>query len=352
MRARSVGGASAERMRKEPRKATPNPTPATAVPTSSKATDGASIPPTVKIDLVSDRTDTIRASVADGEFELGLAVVLVVIVIFVFLRTLPGTIIPSLSVPLSLVGTFGVMYLLGFSLDNLSLMALTIATGFVVDDAIVMLENIVRYIEAGDPPMEAALKGAGQIGFTIISISVSLVAVFIPLIFMSGIIGRLFREFAMTVTVAVLVSALVSLTLTPVMCSLFLSRETQHGSGNRLNQLAEAFFDGMVRYYDRGLVWVFRHQLSMLVATLALIVLTGYLYVVIPKGFFPQQDTGMILGITEAAQNISFPAMVQRQQAMNWSRAATNSAGVLEFAAFAAKAMLGSMMSPAAAIAL
>jgi hydrophobe/amphiphile efflux-1 (HAE1) family protein len=269
----------------------------------------ASIPPTVKIDLVSDRTDTIRASVSDVRFTLILTIFLVVMVIFLFLRKLWATIIPGVAVPLSIIGTFAVMYVLGYSLDNLSLMGLTIAVGFVVDDAIVMIENIVRYIEAGDPPLEAALKGAGQIGFTIVSISMSLVAVFIPLIFMSGIIGRLFREFAMTVTVAVLVSALVSLTLTPVMCSLFLSRENAHGSGNRLNRMAEAFFDGMVRHYDRGLVWVFRHQFSMLVITLLLMVGTGILYKEIPKGFFPQQDTGFIFGEADARQDTSFASM-------------------------------------------
>src|SRR6185312_7818615 len=269
----------------------------------------ASIPPTVKIDLVSDRTDTIRASVNDVRFTLILTIFLVVMVIFLFLRKLWATIIPGVAVPLSIIGTFAVMYVLGYSLDNLSLMGLTIAVGFVVDDAIVMIENIVRYIEAGDPPLEAALKGAGQIGFTIISISVSLVAVFIPLIFMSGIIGRLFREFAMTVSVAVMVSALVSLTLTPVMCSLFLSRENAHGGGNRLNRMAEAFFDGMVRHYDRGLVWVFRHQFSMLVITLLLMVGTGILYKEIPKGFFPQQDTGFIFGEADARQDTSFASM-------------------------------------------
>jgi hydrophobe/amphiphile efflux-1 (HAE1) family protein len=269
----------------------------------------ASIPPTVKIDLVSDRTDTIRASVADVRFTLILTVGLVVMVIFLFLRKLWATIIPGVAVPLSIIATFAVMYVLGYSLDNLSLMGLTIAVGFVVDDAIVMIENIVRYIEAGDTPMEAALKGAGQIGFTIISISLSLVAVFIPLIFMSGIIGRLFREFAMTVTVAVLVSAFVSLTLTPVMCSLFLSRETEHAGGGRLNQMAEGFFDGMLRLYDRGLVWVLRHQLPMLLMTLALIGLTGALYYVIPKGFFPQQDTGFIFGEADSRQDMSFAGM-------------------------------------------
>jgi hydrophobe/amphiphile efflux-1 (HAE1) family protein len=270
----------------------------------------ASIPPTVKVDLVSDRTDTIRASVADVRFTLILTIALVVMVIFVFLRKLWATIIPGVAVPLSIIGTFAVMYALGYSLDNLSLMGLTIAVGFVVDDAIVMIENVVRHIEAGDSPMEAALKGAGQIGFTIISISLSLVAVFIPLIFMSGIIGRLFREFAMTVTVAVLVSAFVSLTLTPVMCSLFLSRESaQHGGGGRLNRMAEGFFDGMLRLYDRGLIWVLRHQLPMLLMTLALIGLTGYLYYVIPKGFFPQQDTGFIFGEADSRQDMSFAGM-------------------------------------------
>ena len=270
----------------------------------------ASIPPTVKIDLVTDRTDTIHASVNDVRFTLILTVGLVVMVIFLFLRKLWATIIPGVAVPLSIIGTFAVMYVLGYSLDNLSLMGLTIAVGFVIDDAIVMIENIVRYIEAGDPPMEAALKGAGQIGFTIVSISLSLVAVFIPLIFMGGIIGRLFREFAVTVTVAVLVSALVSLTLTPVMCSLFLSREAaHHGGGNCLNRMAEAFFDGMVRRYDRGLVWVLRHQLPMLVITLLLMVGTGILYKEIPKGFFPQQDTGFIFGEADARQDTSFASM-------------------------------------------
>jgi hydrophobe/amphiphile efflux-1 (HAE1) family protein len=268
----------------------------------------ASIPSNVKVDLLSDRTQTIRASVADVRFTLLLTIALVVMVIFVFLRKLWATIIPGVAVPLSLIGTFAVMYVAGYSLDNLSLMGLTIAVGFVVDDAIVMIENIVRYIEEGEPPFAAALKGAGQIGFTIVSISLSLVAVFIPLIFMGGIIGRLFREFAMTVTVAVLVSALVSLTLTPVMCSLFLTRDTGHGGG-RLNRAAEGFFDGMLRVYDRGLVWVLRHQLPMLVLTLGLIVVTAGLYVWIPKGFFPQQDTGFIFGEADSRQDMSFAGM-------------------------------------------
>ena len=212
--------------------------------------------------------------------------------------------------PLSLLATLGVMYALGYNLDNISLMALTISVGFVVDDAIVMIENIVRYIEQGVPPFEAALKGAGQIGFTIISITFSLIAVFIPLLFMGGIIGRLFREFAVTVSVAVIASAFVSLTLTPVLCSLFLKEQSLHGTG-RLNQLAERFFVGFLNLYDRGLIFVFRHQLPALLSTLVLIVLTGYLYVTIPKGFFPEQDTGFIFGQADAREDISFPAMAK-----------------------------------------
>jgi hydrophobe/amphiphile efflux-1 (HAE1) family protein len=268
----------------------------------------ASIPPSIHVDLISDRSQNIRESVADVQFTLMLTIGLVVLVIFLFLRNVWATIIPSIVVPLSLVGTFGVMYAVGYSLDNLSLMGLTIAVGFVVDDAIVMIENIVRYLEQGDRPFDAAIKGAGQIGFTIISITFSLIAVFIPLLFMGGIIGRLFREFAVTVTTAVLVSGFVSLTLTPVMCSLFLTRESQHGTG-RFNKAAERFFEWMIAGYDRGLKWVFRHQFSMLVSTLALIVVTGFLYGYIPKGFFPEQDTGFIFGQAEARQDISFEAM-------------------------------------------
>jgi hydrophobe/amphiphile efflux-1 (HAE1) family protein len=269
-----------------------------------------SLPPAIKVELLSDRSDTIRASVADVQFTLILTIGLVVMVIFLFLRKFWATVIPGIAVPLSIIGTFGVMYLLGYSIDNLSLMGLTIAVGFVVDDAIVMIENIVRYIEAGDTPMEAALKGSGQIGFTIISISLSLVAVFIPLLFMSGIIGRLFREFAMTVTVAVMVSAFVSLTLTPVMCALFLTRDdASHGGGGRFNRAAESFFDGMVRFYDRGLKWVLEHQFVTLLSTVALVVLTAGLYIVIPKGFFPQQDTGFIQGEIDARQDTSFIAV-------------------------------------------
>ena len=269
-----------------------------------------SIPPSVKVDLVSDRSLVIRAAVHDVQFTMMLTIALVVLVIFLFLRTLWATVIPSLAVPLSLLATFAIMYGLGYSLDNISLMALTISVGFVVDDAIVMIENIVRYIEQGDPPFEAALKGAGQIGFTIISITFSLIAVFIPLFFMGGIIGRLFREFAVTVSVAVIASAFVSLTLTPVLCSLFLKEQGLHRAG-RFNRMAERFFNAALRTYDRGLVFVFRHQFVTLLFTLLLMVLTGYLYVIIPKGFFPQQDTGFIFGQVEARQDSSFPAMAK-----------------------------------------
>jgi hydrophobe/amphiphile efflux-1 (HAE1) family protein len=268
----------------------------------------ASIPPSIKVVLMSDRSQNIRESVNDVEMTLLLTIGLVVLVIFLFLRNAWATLIPSVVVPLSLVGTFGVMYALNYSLDNLSLMGLTIAVGFVVDDAIVMIENIVRYLEQGDRPFDAAIKGAGQIGFTIVSITLSLVAVFIPLLFMAGIVGRLFREFAMTVTTAVLVSGFISLTLTPVMCSLFLTRESGHGKG-RLNRAAEGFFDWMLRGYDRGLQWVFRHHVLTLLSTLVLIVVTGLLYVYIPKGFFPEQDTGFIFGQAESRQDISFDAM-------------------------------------------
>src|SRR5579872_1026946 len=268
----------------------------------------ASIPATIKIDAVSDRTLTIRASVTDVRNTLLITIALVVMVIFLFLRKLWATIIPGIAVPLSIVGTFGVMYALGYSIDNLSLMGLTIAVGFVVDDAIVMIENIVRYIEAGDPPFEAALKGAGQIGFTIISITFSLIAVFIPLLFMGGIIGRLFHEFAVTVTIAILASAFISLTLTPVMCSLFLKSEHERPPG-RLNRAAERAFEWFLRQYNRGLIFVFRHQFSALLSTLLLIVVTGYLYVTIPKGFFPEQDTGFIFGQADAREDISFAAM-------------------------------------------
>jgi hydrophobe/amphiphile efflux-1 (HAE1) family protein len=265
-----------------------------------------SIPRSVHVDLVSDRSTNIRDSVSDVEMTLMLTIGLVVLTIFIFLRKVWATIIPSITVPLALVATAGVMYVVGFNLDNISLMALTIAVGFVVDDAIVMIENIVRYIEEGDSPFNAAIKGAGQIGFTIVSITFSLIAVFIPLLFMGGIIGRLFREFAVTVSVAVVASAFVSLTLTPMMCSRFLAHEDKSKQLGWLNRMAEGFFSAMLRGYDRGLVWVFRHQPMMLAATLGLIVLTGYLYVAIPKGFIPQQDTGFIFGALQARLDASF----------------------------------------------
>src|SRR5467141_89865 len=273
----------------------------------------ASIPPAVKVNIISDRTETIRASVSDVQFTLMLTIALVVMVIFIFLRNFWATVIPAVTVPLSLVGTFGVLYELGYSLDNLSLMALSIAVGFVVDDAVVVIENIVRHMEEGASPFEASLKGAGEIGFTIVSITLSLIAVFIPLFLMGGYVGLLFREFAITVSVSLVLSLVISLTLTPMMCSRLLKPEThQHG---RLYRLFERGFDGLLALYGLGLNIVLRHQFITLMVMLGTIVLTGYLYVVIPKGFFPQQDTGMITGITEASEDISFPAMAERQQA-------------------------------------
>ncbi|HVC59766.1 MAG TPA: efflux RND transporter permease subunit [Acetobacteraceae bacterium] len=266
-----------------------------------------SIPPSVHVALMSDRSLVTQAAVHDVQLTMLITVSLVVLVIFIFLRTIWATIIPSLAVPLSLLATAAIMYLAGFSLDNISLMALTISVGFVVDDAIVMIENIVRYIEQGEPPFRAALRGAGQIGFTIISITFSLIAVFIPLFFMGGIIGRLFREFAVTVSVAVVASAAVSLTLTPVLCTLFLKKEVKHSRG-RINQAAEQFFNWMLGTYDKGLRFVFRHQFPTLLATLSLIVVTGILYASIPKGFFPQQDTGFIFGEVDTRQDASFEA--------------------------------------------
>ncbi len=274
----------------------------------------AAIPPAVRVSTVMDRTLTIQASVKDVQFTLLLSIALVVMVIFLFLRSFWATVIPSITVPLALVGTFGVMYLLGFSLDNLSLMALTIAVGFVVDDAIVMLENIYRYVEEGMQPMDAALRGAGEIGFTIISISVSLIAVFIPLLLMGGIVGRLFREFAMTVGIAVVVSAIVSLTLTPMMCSRFL--RTHHGSHGWLYRAVEAVFDGMIGFYRRTLDVALRFRFITLCAFLATLGVTVYLAIIIPKGFFPAQDTGIIVAITQGSQDISFGEMAQRQMAL------------------------------------
>ena len=275
-----------------------------------------SIPPSVKVAILSDRTETIRASVEDVQLTLLLTVALVVMVIFVFLRKLWATVIPSVALPIAIIGTFGVMKLAGFSLDNLSLMALTISTGFVVDDAIVMIENIVRYIEKGETPMEAALKGSKQIGFTVISLSVSLIAVFIPLLFMTGIVGRLFREFAITLSVAVVVSAIVSLTLTPMMCARLLKPESAESHG-RFYKATEHMFEGMLHWYDVGLKWVLRHQAFTLMVAVVTLVGTIWLYVIIPKGLLPQQDTGMILGVTDSAQSISFKAMVQRQRAIS-----------------------------------
>jgi multidrug efflux pump len=274
----------------------------------------AAIPKDIRVSILSDRTETIRASVSDVRFTLVLTVALVVMVIFVFLRNFWATVIPAVTVPLSLIGTFAVLYEFGYSLDNLSLMALTIAVGFVVDDAVVVIENIFRHLEEGLSPMQAAIKGSGEIGFTIVSITLSLIAVFIPLFLMGGYVGLLFREFAITVSVSLVLSLVISLTLTPMMCSRLLKPEThQHGG---LYRLFERGFDGMLSLYGRGLNIVLRHQFITLMVMLGTIVLTGYLYVVIPKGFFPQQDTGMITGITEASEDISFPAMAERQQAV------------------------------------
>jgi len=273
----------------------------------------ASIPPAVKVSILTDRTQTIRASVRDVQFTLILTVGLVILVIFLFLRRLWATVIPSVALPLSLIGTFGIMYLSGFSLNNLSLMALTISTGFVVDDAIVMIENIFRYIEAGEPPLEAALKGSRQIGFTVISLSFSLIAVFIPLLFMTGIVGRLFREFAITLSVAVIVSAIVSLTLTPMMCAKFL-KPIEQGKQGKLFRWSERAFEWMLYFYDEGLKWVLRHRLITLLVAIATLIATIYLYLVVPKGLLPNQDTGEIIGVTDAAENISFKAMLERQR--------------------------------------
>jgi multidrug efflux pump len=275
----------------------------------------AALPSAVDVAVLTDRTTTIRASVADVEFELGLAVVLVVIVIFVFLRSPSATLIPSLSVPLSLVGTLAVMYLAGFSLNNLSLMALTIATGFVVDDAIVMIENISRYIEAGDAPLQAALKGSEQIGFTIISLTVSLIAVLIPLLFMPDVVGRLFREFAITLAVTIVISAVVALTLVPMMCAKILRRRLP-SEMSLVARKNRQWFEALIAQYGRLLNWVLDHQPLTLLVAVATLGLTVFLYIVIPKGFFPVQDTGLIQGISEAEPSVSFEAMAQRQQAL------------------------------------
>ncbi len=276
----------------------------------------ASLPASIDVVTLTDRTTTIRASVADVKFSLMLTIGLVVMVIFLFLRNLAATIIPSVAVPLSLIGTFGVMYLLGYSLNNLTLMALTISTGFVVDDAIVMIENISRYLEEGDSPLEAALRGSEQIGFTILSLTVSLIAVLIPLLFMGDVVGRLFREFAITLAVTILVSAVVSLTLTPMMCAKILRHKPADKQG-RFYLASERFFERVIAAYGRTLQVVLRYRFITLLVTIGTLVLTLLLYVIVPKGFFPVEDTGVLLGISEAPQTVSFTSMAQRQQRMS-----------------------------------
>ena len=273
------------------------------------------LPSSIKVTVLTDRTTTIRASVRDVQYELLLAVALVVLVIYLFLRNLPATTIPSVAVPVSLVGTFGVMYLMGFSLNNLSLMALTISTGFVVDDAIVMIENIARYVEEGETPMEAALKGAKQIGFTILSLTVSLIAVLIPLLFMGDVVGRLFREFAITLGVTILFSAIVSLTLTPMMCARILKHVPEEKQG-RFYHASQLYFDRIIASYGKTLQWVLQRQTATLIVAVSTLVLTVLLYIVVPKGFFPVQDAGAIQGMSEGPQSISFSAMAERQQAL------------------------------------
>jgi len=273
----------------------------------------ASLPAAIDVNILTDRTVTIRASVEDVEFELTLAVILVVLVIFVFLRNARATLIPSLSVPLSLVGTLGAMYLFGFSLNNLSLMALTIATGFVVDDAIVVIENISRYLEEGDTPLQAALRGSEQIGFTIISLTVSLIAVLIPLLFMGDVVGRLFREFAITLSVTILISAVVSLTLVPMACAKLLKHEPE-AHENAFQRYSREGFDRIIEVYGRMLNWVLDRQTLVLFVALGTFALTAVLYIIIPKGFFPLQDTGVIQAISDAPQSVSYAAMAERQQ--------------------------------------
>jgi len=275
----------------------------------------ATLPQSIHVQVLTDRTTTIRASVEDVQFELMLTVALVVMVIFLFLRSFSATVIPSIAVPLSIVGTFGVMYLLGYSLNNLTLMALTISTGFVVDDAIVMIENISRYIEMGDSPLQAALKGSEQIGFTIVSLTVSLIAVLIPLLFMGDIVGRLFREFAVTLAVTILVSAFVSLTLTPMMSALLL-RHRPEAQQSWFYRTSERFFESAIAFYGRTLAFVMRYRRTTLLVTFATLVGTILLYIYVPKGFFPVQDTGVIMGISEARETVSFGAMQQRQEAL------------------------------------
>ncbi|STQ43132.1 Multidrug transporter MdtC [Ewingella americana] len=273
----------------------------------------AALPDSVKVTILSDRTQTIRASISDVQFELMLSIALVVMVTFLFLRNVAATLIPSVAVPLSLIGTFGVMYLCGFSLNNLSLMALTVATGFVIDDAIVVVENITRRLEEGETPMQAALKGSAQIGFTIISLTFSLIAVLIPLLFMGDVVGRLFREFAITLAVSILVSMVVSLTLTPMLCA-YLLRHIPEEKQSRFYRKGGQIFDRLIAGYDRLLIVVLNHQRITLLVAAATLVFTALLYLVVPKGFFPSQDTGMIQGITQASQDVSFGEMGRRQQ--------------------------------------
>ncbi|MCL9682678.1 efflux RND transporter permease subunit [Legionella maioricensis] len=276
----------------------------------------ATLPHDIKAEILTDRTVSIRSSVDDVQFELLLSVVLVVMVIFLFLRNLSATIIPSISVPLALVGSLGVMYLLGFSLNNLTLMGLTIATGFVVDDAIVMIENIMRYLERGDTPLDAAHNGAKQIGFTIVSLSISLIGVLIPLLFMGDIVGRMFREFALTLTIAILISAFVSLTLTPMLCSRLLRHRGEHEKNNKIEKALEEGLNYIIDKYKVSLGWVLSHQPLILIIFFLTILINALLLFMIPKGFFPLQDTGVIQGISEASQTISFPAMAERQKAL------------------------------------
>ena len=273
----------------------------------------AAIPPTIKLDVEVDRTTTIRSSVHDVEISLIISVLLVVFVVFLFLREVWATIIPSVAVPLSLVGTFGVMYMVGYTIDNLSLMALTISTGFVVDDAIVVIENITRYLEMGMSPFDAAMKGSREISFTVLSMSTSLIAVFIPILLMGGLVGKLFREFAVTLSVAIATSLLVSLTTTPMLCSQFLKSRDAHRHG-RIYRASESAFQWLHREYASGLRWVLRHQFLMLCVVFGTVALNGYLFKIVPKGFFPQQDTGRLGGRTMAAQDISFPAMRDKQR--------------------------------------
>jgi len=276
----------------------------------------AGLPGSVKVDVVTDRTNTIRASVADVQFELTLAVILVVAVIFLFLRNVSATFIPSLSVPLSIVGTFAAMYLLGYSLNNLSLMAMTIAAGFVVDDAIVMIENITRYLEQGYSPFEAAMKGAGEIGFTIMSLTVSLIAVLIPLLFMQEVVGRLFREFAVTLAITILISAVVSLTLVPMLCAKLLRHRSERREMGAVARKAEDWYNRLVAAYDRGLIWVLDHQRLTLQVAVGTLAITVLLYAGIAKGFFPLQDTGIVQGISQAGPTVSFEEMSKRQNAL------------------------------------